>query len=1312
MTTVTTKLQHIFEPLHYPGWDQKAAPWTTTAFPNKLVLPLLLASGRRPGLVRVGFGVALAGVYAYLVRELQYSWLWGLVLLPPALALLWSSYEALLPRDDWENPRVFQHGKLPSHALLAYHTSVAAARKGAASFALRATAENICVLSGPASKGQWRFRYAPTVASAPRKFQDPAYADDAWDADVPVPGNWQLVQDAQGKPRYDGPIYTNFRYPIPLHPPYVPRANPTGCYRRTFGVPAGLVGSGGRVHLLFHGAGSAFHVWVNGQLAGYSQDGKLAAEFDVTDLVHRDAGTPNVLAVRVLRWCDGSYLEDQDHWRMSGIERDVEVVYVKAAASGFSLSDYSVVARLDSAYEHGTLDVTAQVKAHRMFAGTFQVEALLYNDCADGPLVGKATVVKSATAAAAAAGSSTVDVTLSIPVKAPRKWTAETPHLYTLVLGLSTEGGGAGASSMVLKQAEGCRVGFRTVEIKHGQFLVNGQALVVAGVNRHEHDPVTGKVVDEASMVQDILLLKRFNFNAIRNSHYPNHPRWYELCDELGIWLVDEANLETHGMKPIGRISADPDWRAAYVDRIVRMVQSHRNHPSLVIWSLGNEAGDGVNLLAGREALKALDVTRPVQYEGGGADMCGTGRTSLTDIQCPMYPVPKAAVQMALSDQDTRPVILCEYSHAMGNSNGNLFKYWDAVRALPRFQGGFIWDYVDQGIQRTDKATGRPYWAYGGDYGETACAGHGQFCINGIVFPDRAPHPVMHEAKWLQAPVCFHAKVTSPSGFTVGVENRYGFLSLDHLVFHWTVKSDAGPLASGRLPVPGATVLPGQAVDVTHDVSQLATASPAPSPARRGLSSPFAVASPFSKRTKKDRNGGGGGKNGHGTPSKTAPATLAWSTAWVELTASLKEDTPWAPKGHVVAVQTVPLDLAEEDGGGSGGGVPVPVVTMPSLTMKQEKTEEGRGPFAAFAAGGDQGLITITGENWRVVFGKHTGRILEYQVAGTHLVVPQAGGPEHAFLRALTDNDRAGFPVSATFVASKWLCEFLEPYSPWKTLSYQARWRRLGMTLGGLRTTVHEVTPVAHSPNRVEVLVRATVSAAVAGPLLDVQTRYTVYGSKDVRMQIKVVSLYEKQATEPLHLPRVGVAVQVPKEMSEVTWFGLGPHETYSDRKKGGLLDVHTAHVQDLHTPYVVPSENGGRADVRWATLRDPTSNVGLLLRTSNGPVPVPEAGKEEEVENEVHVPGTFQFNASMHSVAELDNATHVHELPEWKDVKSLHVHVDHRHMGVGGDNTWEPDVVHSEFLVPCVGTWAYEVFLSPLEKGEEASIKACRVLE
>jgi len=1359
---VKDKLTQIFEPLKYPGWDKPVAPWTTTAWPNAFILPLFLFTGRRASIVRCGLGVLLAAAFAVLVQHFQCSLLWGALLLPPALALIWLSYEALLPRDDWENPQVFGHKKLPAHAPLAYHTSIDAARKAAVSFASRAQAENIVSLSGPASAGQWRFKYAPTVASAPRYFHDPSFSVDNWDADVPVPGNWQLCKDkATGGPRYDIPIYTNFRYPIPLHPPYVPKANPTGCYRRTFDVPAGLVKDGGRVHLLFHGAGSAFHVWVNGKMAGYSQDGKLPTEFDVTSLLlteeEEEEGRSNVLAVRVLRWSDGSYLEDQDHWRLSGIEREVELVFVPGAGSGFSLSDYTAVARLDSHYQDGHLDVTAQVSMHRFFAGSFQVQALLYEDSENGPLVGKATVVKSATAASpssssSSSSSSTIEVFVSIPVKNPRKWTAETPNLYTLVLTLSTEGpcegreGGSKAQAhppSVLQQAESCRVGFRTVEIKNSQLLVNGKALVVAGVNRHEHDPDTGKVVDEASMVQDILLLKRFNFNAIRASHYPNHPRWYELCDELGIWVVDEANIETHGMKPIGRISADPAWRDAYVERMVRMVQTHKNHPSIIIWSLGNEAGDGVNLRAGRDAVKALDSTRPVQYEGGGADMCGTGRTSLTDIQCPMYPVPKAAVQMAQSQEDDRPVILCEYSHAMGNSNGNLFKYWEAVRALPRFQGGFIWDYVDQGLRKFDRKTGRSYWAYGGDFGDVngPCNGHGQFCINGIVFPDRAPHPVMWEAKFLQAPVAFRAEGgregRRPGSFRVGVENRYGFLGLGHLVFEWTVKSDGGVLARGELVVEGEggrEVGPGEMVVVTQDVRQggrggAAGGAAGFSPVKKR----FSVSSPFKKKSKEGSNGRESSSI-ISSSSSSSSMTSAWSTAWVELTASLKEDTPWAPKGHMVAIQSLPLDMRGEEGGGSGGGVPVPLLTMPALVMKQERTQEGRGPWAAYAAGGDQAVITVEGkgegegEGWRVVVGKNTGRILEYVVGGTHLLVPQSGGPEHAFLRAATDNDRAGFPVSATFVFPKWLCDFLEPYSPWKTLSYQARWRRVGMTGGGLTTTVSEVTPVAHSPSRVEILVRSTVSAAKLGPLLDVQTRYTIYGSKDIKMAVKVVSLYEKQGTEPLHLPRVGVALQVPRELAEVSWFGLGPQESYCDRKTGGVLDVYHSHVRDLHTPYVVPSENGGRADVRWAALRDPGSKMGLLLRTTNGPVVVEEEEEEEEEEEgreeavarrmvgkkggeKVHVSGTFQFNASMHSVAELERAMKTYELPRWEEVESVHVHVDHRHMGVGGDNTWEPDLVHSEFLVPCVGTWGYEVYVSPLEAGEEPAVKACRVL-
>ncbi|TFJ85203.1 hypothetical protein NSK_003626 [Nannochloropsis salina CCMP1776] len=1323
----------VSKPIKYPGWDQAEAPWTTTALPNALILPLFLFTGRQAGVLRCGVGALLVGTFAALVRVQQISLWWGMLFLPPALALFLSSYEVVFSRPDWVDPEVFGRKKLPAHAPLAYHTSIEAARKAAMSHSLRSESENIILLSGPASAGQWRFKYAPSVSAAPLHFEDPGFPADDWDTDVPVPGNWQLCKDAStGEPRFDIPVYTNFRYPIPLHPPYVPRGNPTGCYRRTFDVPAALLEKGGRAHLLFHGAGSAFHVWVNGSLAGYSQDGKLAAEFDVTGLVHRD-GQSNVLALRVLRWSDGSYLEDQDHWRLSGIERDVELVMIPGAGSGFSLSDYTAVARLDSQHEHGHLDVTVQVARHRIFPGSFQVQALLYEDSEGGALVGKASVVKDGTSTAAASGASPTEVFVSIPVKNPRKWTAETPQLYTLVLTLSTEGLGEGKTPSTLQQAEGCRVGFRAVEIRDSQLCVNGQPLVVAGVNRHEHDPDTGKVVDEASMVQDIVLLKRYNFNAIRASHYPNHPRWYELCDELGIWVVDEANVETHGMKPIGRISADPVWRAAYVDRMVRMVQTHKNHACVVVWSLGNESGDGQNLQAGREAIKALDPTRPVQYEGGGADMCGTGRTSLTDIQCPMYAVPAAAIQMAQSTRDARPVILCEYSHAMGNSNGNLFKYWDAVWALPRFQGGFIWDYVDQGLRHTDRLTGRSYWAYGGDFGDVdgPCSGHGQFCINGVVFPDRAPHPALHEAKHLQSPVKFHVQGPSstrrtPMALTLGIENRYSFQSLAHLTFHWALKSDAGVLAAGTLNVEGKEVGPGQRVEVTQDVGQDGRPG-SPSEPPRKLMSVLAASSPFKRSNgeKKDKRTGGndsttGGTEG-GIPSESSGlgGTSVWSTAWVEVTALLKADTPWAPKGHVVARETFLQALVGVSEGASGDRVPVPLLTMPALELRQERTEEGQGPWTAHAAAGEEAVLVVSGtktskgKDWRVVFGKRSGRLLEYRVGGVDLLVPQTGGPEHAFLRAATDNDRAGYPVSATFVTPKWLCDALEPYSPWNVLSYYARWRRLGLCLDGLETSVQEVTPVVHTTKRVEILVRATVSTAQAGPLLDVQTRYIVYGSMDVKMGIKVVSLYENQTKAPLHLPRVGVALQLPREFTDVSWLGLGPHESYSDRKRSGLLDVHHAHVRDLHTPYVVPSENGGRADVRWAALRDPESKMGLLLRCTNGPVhEVEDEGTPEKRNKSVHTPGTFQFNASMHSVRELEQATRTCELPTWEEAQRLYVHVDHRHMGVGGDNTWEPDLIHSEFLVPCVGTWEYDVYLSPLVPDEEPYAKACRVLE
>ena len=651
--------------------------------------------------------------------------------------------------------------------------------------------------------GRWRFALYPNPDAVPNNFMDIDFDASAW-AKITVPGNWQL----QG---HGTPIYTNVQYPFPIDPELVaimarmqqrleadppasmldvqappetyerpltvPRDdNPTGCYRTRFTVPENW--GGRRIYLRFAGVDSAFHLWLNGESVGYSQDSRLPAEFDVTP--HLRPGE-NVLAVRVTRWSDGSYLEDQDFWRLSGIYRNVTLWSVPRV----HLWDYNVRTALDAAYRDATLETTVTVRNRldRAASGC-TVTATLLDRETEAPMARAEAVIK-----VEAHGETTV--TLSQPVANPAKWTAETPNLYPLLLTLRDDVG------RVL-QTERTRVGFRTVEIKDGQFCVNGQPVTIRGVNRHEHDPDTGHTVTEASMLQDIRLMKRLNVNAVRTSHYPDQTRWVELCDEVGLYVWDEANVESHGIWDVP--ANTPAWRDAIVTRVQAMVARDKNHPSVVVWSLGNESGYGPNLAEAADWIHDHDPTRPVHYHPA-AD------APEVDMLAPMYPPVDRLIALAEDETETRPIILCEYAHAMGNSPGGLKEYWDAIARYPRLQGGFIWDWVDQGLRRTTD-DGETWFAYGGDFGDEP--NDGNFCLNGVVDPDRAPHPGAWEMKKHHEPIAVEA-IDLEAG-ALRITNQYAFRDLGHVRCVWTVKAEGETLAAGSLPSLAAG--PGERVTV------------------------------------------------------------------------------------------------------------------------------------------------------------------------------------------------------------------------------------------------------------------------------------------------------------------------------------------------------------------------------------------------------------------------------------------------------------------------------------------------------------------
>jgi len=671
-----------------------------------------------------------------------------------------AAYGQTLP--EWQDPGVVGVNREDPHATRFSYGSPDAALAGEMH-----NSPNFISLNGT-----WKFHWSPNPASRPEDFYRPGFRDRKWD-DIRVPSNWEL----QG---YGVPIYVNIPYEWTSdpRPPEVPTDhNPVGSYRRHFSVPASW--SGKEVFLHFGAVKSAFYLWINGEKVGYSQGSKTPAEFRITPYLKEG---DNLLAVEVYRWSDGSWLECQDFWRISGIEREV---YLEARPRQY-VHDLFCKAGLTGDYSEGLLDLQVELRDLTESAdGNYTLEVMLF-----APNQVQSPVWTSAESFTFG-GEKIYQTGFSGMPGEVRPWSAETPDLYTLVVSLKD---GNGKPLEYLSS----RVGFRTSEIRYGQLLVNGKAVLLKGVNRHEHDPDEGHVVSEEMMRRDIELMKKHNINAVRTSHYPNDPKWYELCDRYGLYVIDEANIESHGMgyRPDRTLGNNPLFVKSHLDRTIRMVERDKNHPSVIIWSLGNEAGDGVCFDATYDWVKQRDRTRPVQYE-----RAESGRN--TDIFCPMYAPIHSMIRYVESHPD-KPLIQCEYAHAMGNSTGNLMDFWDVYEKYEQLQGGFIWDWVDQGLTRYTDA-GEKYWVYGGDFGPGDVPSDGTFCLNGLVFPDRSIHPGLIEVKRAYQYIGFE-----PVPFTVNrvmITNKYDFTGLDEFDIRWRL--EAGGRVVGRGTIEAPDLAPG-----------------------------------------------------------------------------------------------------------------------------------------------------------------------------------------------------------------------------------------------------------------------------------------------------------------------------------------------------------------------------------------------------------------------------------------------------------------------------------------------------------------------
>ncbi|SER61216.1 glycoside hydrolase family 2 TIM barrel-domain containing protein [Salisediminibacterium halotolerans] len=683
---------------------------------------------------------------------------------------------------DLENPDVQARNRLDGNAhFYRYQT-----KEGAYN-------EDIAALKPSISlNGAWKFSCADNAAVIPDGLLDPGARLDDWET-IEVPGHWQL----QG---WGHPHYTNVQYPFSVNPPEIPSINPTGSYRKD--IYLAEVPADQQFILHFEGVDSAFHLWVNGELAGYSQGPRMPAAFNVTGYLRK--GT-NAIALQVYKFSDGSYIEDQDMWWLSGIFRDVSLYQQPAV----SLTDINIDAGLDASYKNGKLSATVHLQslAEKNEAAAVEVELFsqagerLYNEVRTVPL----------------AQTEKTQLTFSHHEPNVSPWSAEEPVLYQVLVTLYN-----GQNDVI--ESVPVKTGFRTVELKDGCMLVNGRAITLRGVNRHDHHPETGRAVSYERMKEDVLLMKQHNINAVRTAHYPNDPAFYRLCDCYGLYVIDEADLECHGFELIGapdQLSDDPAWEKAYLDRIKRMVKRDKNHPSILMWSLGNESGYGRNHDAMYRWVKAYDSSRLVHYEGECRKIMDAGAESpqsepnSSDVFTTMYSTQEVMASLGERTDLTKPHILCEFAHAMGNGPGGLKEYWDIIESYPRLQGGFVWEWMDHGIQ-AKTADGTPYYAYGGDFGDTP--NDGNFVIDGLVMPDRSLSPALKEYKKVIEPVAvFDAGVKTG---TISLHNRYDFRSLDHLTLSWSLKTEKGTAQGGAVALPA--IAAGETEQVTIPFDQAA----------------------------------------------------------------------------------------------------------------------------------------------------------------------------------------------------------------------------------------------------------------------------------------------------------------------------------------------------------------------------------------------------------------------------------------------------------------------------------------------------------
>ncbi|MFI3333458.1 MAG: glycoside hydrolase family 2 TIM barrel-domain containing protein [Rikenellaceae bacterium] len=1025
--------------------------------------------------------------------------------------------------QEWQNQNVNQVNRLNARATSYPFDSLDKALSGDRDLA------EISSLNGV-----WKFHYSDDEAESPSNFYEQSYDSSQWD-NIEVPSCWEMKG-------YGYPNYSNSTYPFPNNPPFISRNNPTGCYLKDFTLPAEWDGK--RIIIRFGGVYSGFYLWVNGQEVGYAEDSCLPSEFDITDFVHQGE---NSVAVKALKWSDGSYMEDADHWRMAGIHREVLIM----ATPKVSLYDFGVRTQIDIQNNRARLMIRPEiVNLDNSNVDGWKLSAQLYDDKKNEVFISPIEILaKQILTEPYPQRDNVYFGMMQGDVVSPKLWSAEQPNLYTLVMTLTNTQGD-------IVDIRSTQVGFRDVRIEDEQLLINGKSIKLYGVNRHDHSDTGGKTVTREEMEADVRLMKQYNFNAVRCSHYPNDPYFYELCDKYGIYVMDEANLETHHAK--GYLANRPEWVGAYLERATRMVQNNRNHPSIIIWSLGNESGCGANHAAMSGWIKDFDPTRPIHYEGAQGDpqhplyipvsrklasivtseivteepekapesrcdgYANPDDPAYVDMLSRMYPLVSSLEKLALDPIINRPVVMCEYAHSMGNSTGGLYEYWELIHKHKRLIGGYIWDWIDQGLREVDPNTGEVYWNYGGDYEPEGVHHDSNFCINGVIGPDRHIKPAMYECKYVFQPIEFSFKQPN----TLTILNRNVFTSSDNYIYHWELRSEDRVLQSGEVEFEGCA--PGESTSAVLPIKEF--------------------------------------------------KMLPEAEYWLRVTAHEKSKKLYAEAGFEVAWDQFAYN-----------------------TPKRVTTEGStKGPITLLKE--DDSTYIIEGKDFNIEI--EDGYISRYSQGGTEVI---SAPLKPNLWRAETDNDWRG----------------------WKAGAVMGFWRDAHSVASS------EVVSIEEATGRVSITTKVSITDRA-----QIDLHYNIWADGSIEVSYTLT----KDSDLP-ELMRIGLQCEINNQLANITYYGLGDWENYTDRSRSAMMGVYSSTVEDMCFDYVVPQENGNRCGVRWIALLGKSRGVQIVA--------------QDELAVSV-------WNTSQESLAEAKHTNEIVELPH-----SYTLNIDKEQAGVGGTDSW-----------------------------------------